>query len=179
VSCREQQTSSLFALLPRGYDLDMNSDFPAVVTPRPVEAHAPEAETALTRQEAPQEASEPRWLALATPLVPGAAHGLSRAVLEMLEGMGAMLPTIEDLARATVEAACGIAADASLPPAVRVAAVHEARQVVEVVVGVERDRAASQPNWGARLLQVIGLAAIIGAAAAIFRGTSPPQPAGG
>ena len=179
MSCREQQTSSLFALLPRGYDLDMNSDFPAVVAPRPVEAHAPEAETARTRQEAPQEPSEPRWLALATPLVPGAAHGLSRAVLEILDGMGATLPTIEDLARATVEAACALAADTTLPPVVRVEAVGEARKVVEAVAQAERDRAAMQPSWGARVLQVIGLAAIVGAAAAIFRGTSPPQPAGG
>lgn len=100
----------------------MSSDLPVVVPPQPAEAHAPESEAVLTPPESAQEPSEPAWLSWAAPLVPEAAQGVSRALLDLLQQVGIQVPTVADLARATVQAACGIAEDASVPPAVRVAA---------------------------------------------------------
>jgi hypothetical protein len=173
VSRREEILGSLFAHLWRAYTSGMSIDLPAVIPPQPVEAHSPEPDVQITLAQRPQEGAEPTWVSLATPLVPGAAHGLSRAVLEMLEGMGATLPTIEDLARATVKAACALAADASLPAEVRLAALQTGADVIKVAAQASHAEAERKTGYGTRVLQMVGLATVVGAVVSLFSRRGP------
>ena len=169
MSPREQEISKLSWAARPGYDLDVSSDLPAVIEPQPAEVVSPEPEAVLTPPPGAREAWEPRWMTVAAPLVPGAAQGVSRALLELLEGMGVQVPTVQDLARATVEAACELAGDTSVPPAVRGGAVADARRVVEVVAQVERERPGSKSGWASRLLQAIVLATVFGTVLSGFK----------
>jgi hypothetical protein len=111
-------------------------------------------------------------VALVAPLVPEA---VSAAVRTVLDGVEHPAPTARRTLAMTVEACCELAREVGLPVEARVAALQEARRSFEVAAQVEIVRAATQPSWGARVLQVIGVGAVVGVVASLFARWQPGQ----
>jgi hypothetical protein len=124
----------------------------------------------LTAPVSPQEAPQARWVALVAPLAPKA---VSAAVRTVLDGVEHPAPAARRTLAMTVEACCELAREVGLPVEARVAALQEARRSFEVAAQVEIVRATSKPSIVARVLQVIGLATVLGALASLLRSPEP------
>ena len=139
----------------------VSSDVPAVIPHEPDQARAAGPDVQLTPPESAQEACEPAWVALATPWVPGAAHGVAEAVLDRLQSVVAAEPAQAESAGQVIEVACELARDETLPPEARVAALQVGGAVAQTTVASQTYQ-PTKVGWGGRVLQVIGVGTVIG-----------------
>ena len=139
----------------------MSSDLPAVVPLRLPEPGS--AADLLPQPTEPAEQGLPAlWPVWATPVLPAAAHGATRALVASWALPPDVPDTLRDVASVAVHAAAAVAKDQALPAEVRITAVREGREILQTVAAASEQRAERRAGLIVCVGQVVGLIALGG-----------------
>jgi hypothetical protein len=138
----------------------MTSRLPARVDPQPLEPSGPVEDLDFDGADTAREGGVLSWEELRGHLFPAVAQGASRAFVAAWSPPHGVSPTLREVATVTVRAAAAVAQDPAAGSETRVAALVEARRVVETVAATAQQETPLVAGFMQRVLAGFGALAV-------------------